>query len=221
MEPKRSPRGGGGGGPSSQPSLSPGKRGEAASSAKRPTAGLQEAVDRLAQDVQQLRIDFERFFAGALPFPPEDLRVRVQTQLRNLRNGSGGTAVDNFRLGEIEARFNSYNELFNRRLRDREEGRQRAGRPSVPPPPRYDPERGITVGSQLEPAAVEALYRGLAASAGAGPRFDLESFGAYLLRQAAAIRDKTGCDEVQFRLAPEEGRMKLKARPIGGRRGPR
>jgi hypothetical protein len=72
---------------------------------------------------------------------------------------------------------------------------------------------GIVFGAQLEPGAVSALYEGLA-SRGEGPKFDLDSFGTYLARQVAALREKTGCDEVQFRLAEEEGKLKLKARPV-------
>jgi hypothetical protein len=185
---------------------------------------LGEVIDRLSADMQRLRIDFERFFSGALPFPPEDLRHRVQAQLRTLRNSNAGTAVDRFRLADIEARFNSYNELFNRRLRDREEGRQRL--PQQGPAPaavRYDPAAGIVIARHPDPNAVSALYEALS-SAGqegaGGPRFDLATFGSYLQRQAAAIRDKTGCEDVQFRLAAEDGKLKLKARPLGVVRSP-
>jgi hypothetical protein len=175
--------------------------------------GIQEELDQLARDVQQLRIDVERFFSGALPVPPEELRNRLQAQLRQLRNRNVSTVADSFRLGELEARFNSYNELFNRRLRDHEEGR-RAARPAAPPPSPFDVEKGVVVRDRVEPAAAEALYAGLSASPGEGPKFDLDSFQSYLERQAAAIRQKTGCDQVQFRLAQEDGKVKLKARPV-------
>ena len=76
---------------------------------------------------------------------------------------------------------------------------------------------GVAIGPHPEPGAVAALFAGVAAGGGEGlQRFDRASFEAYLLRQVAAIRDKTGCDEVQFRLATEEGKLKLKARPVGG-----
>jgi hypothetical protein len=167
-------------------------------------------------------VDFERFFSGALPFPPEDLRGRVQVQIRNLRNANLSTPVDTFRLGDFEARFNSYNELFNRRLRDLEEGRHPGMRHAPPPPAprRYDPAQGIVFGERIDPEAAEALYQGLAAVPGDAPRFDLDSFQTYLARQVSAIREKTGCAQVQFRLAAEEGKMKLKARPVAAREGP-
>jgi len=189
--------------------------------ASRQTPGLSDALDQLGRDIQQLRVDFERFFNGALPFPPDELRGRVQAQIRNLRGMSNlATAVDSFRLSDMEARYNSYNELFNRRLRDTEEGRHPAARPAPPPaPPRHDPAQGIVFGDRIDPQAAEALYQGLAANPGEGPRFDLDSFQTYLARQVSAIREKTGCSEVQFRLAAEDGKIKLKARPVAAREG--
>ena len=185
--------------------------------------GLAVDIDQLETEIRRLRIEFERFFSGALHVPPDELRNRVQAQLRTLRNFNAGTAVDRFRLGTLEARFNSYNELFSRRLREREEGRLRAV-PAPPPPstaPLYDLAIGVAIGPRPEPAAVAALFAGVAAGGGeGGPRFDLAGFEAYLQRQVAAIRDKTGCDEVQFRLATEDGKLKLKARPVGGAKRP-
>ena len=221
MDPKRSPKAGVLNPQSTQPAR-PGAAGaRPGAPASRQAPGLGDALDQLGRDVQQLRVDFERFFNGALPFPPDELRGRVQAQIRQLRGMSNlATAVDSFRLSDMEARFNSYNELFNRRLRDSEEGRHLAARPAPPPAPRrYDPAQGIVFGDRIDPQAAEALYQGLAASPGDGPRFDLDSFQTYLARQVTAIREKTGCTQVQFRLAAEDGKIKLKARPVAAREG--
>ena len=173
-----------------------------------------EVLDLIEQEIQQLRIDFERFLSGALPFPPEDQRTRIQYQLKGLRNATTRSAVEGFRLGVLEARYNSYNELFNRRVREREEGRKVARAAATPPPPRFDPRRGIVVDGKVDPQAAEALYTALGAGAGGGPNFDLATFRTYLERQTAALRGKTGCAAVQFRLAEEDGKLKLKARPV-------
>ncbi|HEY0555179.1 MAG TPA: MXAN_5187 C-terminal domain-containing protein [Thermoanaerobaculia bacterium] len=225
MDPKRNLRGGGVLNPQGLPSQAgrpgaPGRPGLGAASqapGRRQASALSEGLDQLNRDVQQLRVDFERFFNGALPFPPEELRGRVQTQIRNLRTlTSSATAVESFRLSDLEARFNSYNELFNRRLRDIEEGRQPAGRQAPPPPAprRYDPAQGVVFADRVDPEAAEALYQGLVSAPGDTPRFDLDSFQTYLARQVSAIREKTGCAAVQFRLATEDGKVKLKARPV-------
>ena len=227
MEPKRPPRAGGASLPPQGSPLQPSRPGAQAPGARpgvpagRQAPGLGEALDRLGRDVQQLRVDFERFFNGALTIPPEELRGRVQAQIRTLRAASNqATAVDNFRLGDFESRFNSYNELFNRRLRDLEEGRPAAARTAPPPAPRrYDPAQGIVFGDRVDPEAAEALYQGLVSAPGDSPRFDLDSFQTYLARQTAAIREKTGCAQVQFRLATEDGKIKLKTRPVVAREG--
>ena len=177
-----------------------------------------EAIDRLSRDIAQLRVEYERFFSGGVKLPPEELRNSVDRQFRQLRNVNLTTAVDNFRLAELEARHHSYTELFNRRLRDLEEGR-RAPRPAALEPSPYDVQRGIVVAGPVAGAAAEALFQGLVAG-GESPRFDLVTFHSYLERQAASIRDKTGCSQVQFRLASEDGKVKLKARPIGAPEGP-
>jgi hypothetical protein len=204
-------------GPALKPLRPPGVGG-AVLPVRQPSFG--DALDALNRDLQQLRIDFERFFNGSLHSPPDELRGRVQTQLRHLRGVNLTTAVDSFRLGDLEARFNSYNELFNRRLRDLEEGRHPAVRYAPPAAERrHDPFAGILFGERIDPEAATALYQGLAAAPGDSPRFDLDSFQTYLARQVAAIRDKTGCSEVQFRLASEDGKVKLKARPVAPRDG--
>lgn len=175
----------------------------------------QREIDLLDRAIRDLKIDFERFFSGALPIPPEALRTNVQSQLRRLRNANLKSAVDIFRLSSLEARFNTYNELFNRRLREYEEGRGTAAG-AAPPARRHDPQKGVLLGDRIDPDAVEALYGGLARGSGHNPRFDLDSFRQYLEQQVAAIRKKTGCDQVQFRLANEGDKMKLKAKPVGG-----
>jgi hypothetical protein len=233
VDPKRNPRGGpdplrppGSPPAPSTPGVPPTRPGEPAAGAppasgRRQPPGAVEAMDQLSRDVSQLRVDFERFFNGALPFPPEELRNRVQSEIRKLRGMNLLTFADNFRLGDLEARFNSYNELFTRRLRDLEEGRRQVSRPvPMPAERRFDPEKGVVLGDRIEPEAVEALYQGLAgAPGGAGPRFDLDSFQTYVTRQVAAIREKTGCSQVQFRVAAEDGKLKLKARPVATREG--
>jgi hypothetical protein len=208
--------------PGQQNQQAPGKRPAAA--APLPAQGparrgpaFAEALDLLQRDVRQLQIDFERFFNGGLPLPPEELRNRIQTQLRNLRNAKITAAVDNFRLNDLEARYNSYNEMYNRRLRDQEEGRSPHKVFAVVEKQRFDPRGGIVIGSNIDSEAAEALYHGLASGPGDGPKFDLDSFQTYLRRQTEAIRQKTGCDEVQFRVAEEDGKLKLKARPVPSR----
>jgi len=170
----------------------------------------QQRIERLESAVQELRVEFEKFFNGARDVPPEELREEIQGEIRMLRNASLRAVADNFRLTQVEARFNSFSEMFRRRLRDAEEGR--AAAPVVSRPRRIDPQRGVVMGDAVDDEAVEALYAGLAR--GGNPRFDLDSFRGYLEKQVGAIRAKTGCARVRFRLVPDGERLKLKAKPL-------
>lgn len=174
-----------------------------------------ERLIRLDHEIRRLRIEFEQFMNGA---PSVDLpsverrRMRIGQELRRLRREELKGVEESFRLSNLESKFNSYCELFGRRVRrleegevDRAQGGSRKG---------ADPERGLVVEGRVGEDAVEALYQGLHQRAGNRPRFDVNSFRTYLERQLDAIRTKTGCERVMFRIAEEDGKMKLKARPV-------
>ena len=200
-----------------------GKRAAAVPTPARPSAP--QLLDLLADGIEKFKLEFERFFAGASVVPPDDHRAKLVRDLRELRGVQLRTSADQFRLASLEARFNSYSELFHRRLRDREEGRTaRPARSAAAPERPLDAAAGVIVTDRLEAEAVDALYRGLtrrasgasaAAQASGGPAMDLATFRGYLAQQLEAIRLKTGCEAVQFRIATEDGKLKLKAKPVG------
>lgn len=168
-------------------------------------------LDRLEALIHTFRIEYERFLSGDRPRPPEDVRLEIQNRLRVARNAVPNALADNFRLGTVEAQFNSYNELFNRRQRLQEEGAGLARPVRHTAPPALDPRTGIAVGRGLEQEAVEALYQGLYSGSG---RADLGAFREYLGNQIESIRLRTGCETIVFRVVSEDGKQKLKARPV-------
>lgn len=186
----------------------------------RPAATHQ--LDQLADGIEKFKIEFERFLAGATVIPPDEHRAKLVRDLRELRTANLRASADQFRLASLEARFNSYSELFNRRLRDREEGRgTRLPRPAgAPPERRLDAAAGVVVTDRLEAEAVDALYQTLTRRAGSSaganptPTMQLDTFRGYLSQQIESIRLKTGCEAVQFRIASEDGKLKLKAKPV-------
>lgn len=173
--------------------------------------GISRQLDQLQRAIERFRIDAQRFFAGDLGVPPEPLRDEIQARLRELRASNLKAAADSFRLNSLEARFHSHLDLFGRRLREAEEGAsaRRAAEETKP-----DAEQGVTLGERSEPGAVEALYKGLYLGSKKSPKMDLERFRSYLGQQVETIRNKTGCNDIQFRVVDDEGKLKLKARPV-------
>ena len=175
----------------------------------------QERLERLEELVHRLKIDFDRFFNGALQTPPETLRFKVFAEMRKLRSEHHKSAVIRFRVNSLEAKLNSLNELFNRRLREHESGVPRPGTRmvSTKPPPALDPRDGVVIRLQPEAHAIEALYSELYGQGKRNGKPDLESFRSFLLSQAEKIRKKTGCRDVVFRVTEQNGDLKLKAKP--------
>ena len=209
-------RGPGGAQPPRRPGQPPGGRG--GDEDEGPSSELQPQLDELERHIERLKVEFQRYFAGDLPQPPDELKQRVEERMRRLRGVNMRRSVDHFRFGALEARFNSYGELFNRRLRAVEEGRRPRRTPS-PEPPRYDVEKGVLIGPAAQRDAVEALFQGLCERSPRGAAMDLETFRTYLERQTAQIREKTGCAAVQFRVLTEDGKVKVKAKPVGSAAG--
>lgn len=172
---------------------------------------LEAEIMAIGPMINQYRIDFQRFFAGDLQRPPDELRERISKEIRRLQLSKLVTSANTFQLNSLEAQFNSQVELFGRRLRERE---QVGGRRGGAVKPQHDPQAGVVFGQD---GAVEALYKGLYMRGGqANASIDLERFRGHLSKQAAAIQAKTGAANIQFRIAEEDGKLKLKARPIKG-----
>ena len=171
---------------------------------------LGRQLDRLQRAIERLRIDYQRFLAGDLHIPPVELQRQIENELRRVRADSAKGVAENFRLNSLEAKLNSYLELYGRRIRQAEEGeaRRRAAAGA-----NLAPEKGVVLGGGDDGEAVKALYRGLHGSKQA-PSMDIDRFKSVLSRQVEAIRSKTGCAEIQFRVASEGGKLKLKAKPI-------
>lgn len=174
---------------------------------------IERAIDRLDGWIRKFQVDSQRFLSGDLHLPPNQLQDRIESELRKLRGSKLKGAAHKFRLGALEARFNSLLDLHGRRLRARETAEpQRRVASEERKTTSYDPRRGVIIGRESDAAAVDALYDGLYRKSRKSA--DPKRFRAYLEHQAEVIRAKTGCTEIQFRLVDKEGKLKLKAKPI-------
>ncbi|HKI87282.1 MAG TPA: MXAN_5187 C-terminal domain-containing protein [Thermoanaerobaculia bacterium] len=180
-------------------------------------ATIEHDLDRLSREIDRLKVDFDRFFNGALEIPPEDDRLAIRDTIRQLHATNMTSHAENFRLSSLEARFNSLSELSNRRLRERESGPRQQAAASLATP-RPSARVGIALDQDPAPEAAETLFNELYRLAERDPKTDLESFRRYLASQVARIQEKTGCDQVEFRVASVDGKLKLKARPLSRRR---
>ena len=168
-----------------------------------PRRNLTAELNRLERVIRTLHVDYQRFLAGDLKIPPQEAAAR--DTVRRLRSATHGVA-EAYRLNSLEAKLSSTVGYFNRQLRRRE---MVAVRKKPNAGHAFDPAAGITLRSgAASEQGEEQLYKALA------PPVDLERFRAHLRRNAEAIRAKTGCQNIRFRIAVVDGKKKLKAKPV-------
>ena len=184
---------------------------------------FEAAIDAMENDLRRLKIEYEQFFNGAAKIPPDNSRSRVHTRLQEIRSHYIKSAALRFRLTNFEASFNQLNVHWNRRLRAFEEGLTLSGAPvrQKAPPPRPDtlgvPARsrgGVEISQGAPDAQVRELYDNFSRHFDPGNATDFDSFRSFVMRQVSHVRESTGCEKVQFRIESQDGKLKLKAKPV-------
>ena len=200
---------------------------------------LSEDLDRLEILIRQLQAKWDMFFSGVERKPPQELQGQVDVLIKRYANAEIRNNGERFRFQTLTARFTSFNELWQKRLRAREEGKvfgmhglraeqlpapPPAPTPAAPAPAATAPSASVAgrgefrvADGQRDQAAIKALYESYVAErkrAGdaAAPAFD--SFRQLVSQQAERIRHEKGAKAVDFRLETKDGKVSLKARVV-------
>ena len=106
-----------------------------------PFVGAAREIELLEVELRRLETEYQMFFAGQLPRPPWETRGRVDALVKRIDRAPLSNYGARFRFTTLQARFMAFANLWDRRLRAREEGRAGpvAQVPSIveqaPPPP--------------------------------------------------------------------------------------
>jgi hypothetical protein len=194
---------------------------------------LQEDLDRLDVALRQLQVKWDLFFNGAEKKPPSELQTQVEALARRYANVEIRNNGERFRYQGLCARFSTFNELWQKRLRAREEGKVfgqhglRAERlpPAAPPPAAAPPPSSARAAAgeirvsdpSRDGAAVRTLYERFVEErrrAGEGQAPAFENFRDLIGKQTERIRAEKGAQAVDFRLETKDGKVSLKARIV-------
>jgi hypothetical protein len=194
-----------------------------------PPTESERELDQLAAELRRLENEYSKFFAGRSPRPPLELRAHVDRLFKTWDRRQGDSSAARFRLQTLQSRYSTFVELWERAMRQREEGRPGpAGRrdapaPSDAPTPKLRDETFSTV--VRDPASQQDQVRSLyeaAMSARQATGHEIvpyAQFEALVVRQVAALKQK-GAADVVFRVSITGGRPNLTARatrPAKGR----
>ena len=175
---------------------------------------IAQELTAIEQEMRELEIRYEQYFAGVEKRPPMQEREKVARRLRQFANRRIIQTDLRFRYQNLATRFHSYAGHWDRILRLIEEGRYgrhcqwpRASAPPLPAAPAEAPGAD---------AKVDAVYRQLVAARGTdsqAPPIDKNQIAAFLEKQTSRIREKFGDREVEFVVETEDGKPKIKVRP--------
>jgi hypothetical protein len=176
----------------------------------------------LERGLTALRVEYERFFIGDLKKPPVQTRKRIEDLFRRLEDIHVDRAAERFRLQNLQGRFSSLTELWEKRLLQREQGKPVPGRAA--PSPREaatpadlrDAEASASVSRKGRADLMPIFERFCDARRALGEdvsRLKYERFEELLKKQAAEIRKATGASRLVFEVLTVEGRVRLVGRP--------
>jgi hypothetical protein len=180
-----------------------------------PAQGMNEVdtVTQLERWLEDLARRWERFFAHdpKVPVPPDRERSALERRLRDASRTEYRSTAENFRLEQLLHRFMTYNQLWIRQLREREEARVAAAQAAkVLSPPNTPPTTLVPpVG-----AGYEALHRRyVEALQGLGSRVSVnfERFRETLEMQRRLLEAK-GVTVEGYEVVQEGTQVKVKAR---------
>src|SRR5262245_27136560 len=184
------------------------------------TDALQEArqADKALSDlehmIEQLKREYEIFFAGGAKRPPIDLRNNTEKSVRKFASVQTLNNAQRFRYNSLASRFNVYAELWNKQMRLKEEGKLPQAQTTQAVEPKRRPEPGPPVAEGKLKELFKSYVATKPATGGAGAVLNYDNFVRALSKQKEQILKEHQCKDVEFYLAEEDGRMKLKARMI-------
>jgi hypothetical protein len=198
--------------------------------------GIPEDLDQIEQSIRKLQIEWEKFFGGVERKPPTDLKARLEALIRRHVDSEIRNNTERFRYQTLTARYNTFAELWNKRLRALEEGRPVGlhGRAAAAPPPaaaaapaatasprvarREAAEGGVRIQDPARDAeALRGLYERFLEErkrAGEAAAVRYENFQKLITQQTERILKEKGGQAVDFRLETKDGKVSLKAKAV-------
>lgn len=182
-----------------------------------PPSEFERDLQKLEADLKRLEAEYNMFFAGRLPKPPWETRSRVQALIKQYDRRPLLNTAERFRFANLQSRFQSLIDLWDRGIRAREEGRGRAfgqQRSSAAGEPTVMHTASIRDPTK-EPDTLHRLYESLieARRSVGEEAVPFHKFAELVKSQVTRLRS-TGSQEVAFRVAVKDGKVNFTARVV-------
>lgn len=179
---------------------------------------VDEELTKLEDDVRRLKIEYEIYFNGGAPRPPRDALYRVETVIKRYSSDQSKLNFgQRFKFNSIVQKFAVNNELWRKKLKDREEGRGQFAvqKRELEEMTAGSGTRVVCSNPEKEGDKVDQLLKAMVeAKRQVGERvdnIDPAAFQRFVREKTKQIKDSMGCEKVQFSVTVEDGKVKFKA----------
>ncbi len=179
---------------------------------------IEEELEDLELKLRQLKVRYDQFFHGSERLPPWSLRGQVDRLVQKYLHVTMRGFAHRYRFNNLLYRYQSYTELWARKMRTQEEGE----RPSVAARRQHQVSEKLVARARVadprsDPDQLREIYDKFVESREKnGVKKKPVSFDKFVrgvAGQAAQLRKSSGCAEIELRLVVKNDEVQLKARP--------
>lgn len=171
----------------------------------------------LDEMIKELRIEYEQYFLGLFPYQPTKLHNQLKAQIRKLHKAPFKRQEHVFRIRALESRYNTYNDYWQRILRQKEEGSYSKDvfKAKLRERHRAEDQDALTLkGAAAKQMSVlfDSYKKALEKQTGKAHNLDFAAFQKSLLKRAQAHKEQHGNQKLTFKVVIKDGKVTIKAR---------
>jgi len=181
-------------------------------------ASQEEEIKILELKMNQLRLDYEKYFLGTRPTEPAMARAEVQKTVIRFSNTYITNTAVRFKFNSLNGRYQAFKRQWDNTLRQIEAGTYKR---HIFKADLRDRERQLTVYAKPARAAAvshepdvdifETYRDAMLATGQDASGLTRAKLQLAIDKQEAALKQKFGCDRVNFKVVVQNGKVRLKA----------
>ena len=182
------------------------------------TTSLDEELKLFEAKLNHLKLDYEKYFLGTRPTEPAQARSEVQTTVIRWSNMRITNTAHRFKFNSLNGRYQAFKRQWDNILRQIDAGTYKR---HVFKADLRDRERGIGVPASTAASSApknggsenlfETYRDAMMATGQNASGLTPEKLQRAIAKHEAAIKQKFGCDKVEFKVVVSDGKVKLKA----------
>ena len=169
----------------------------------------------LEEKIENLRIQYEQFFSGALKLPPDKLNQQVQRELRDLQKKPLKNSALNFKARAVRTRYATLATYWQRVFQARDAGTyiKDVFKANLREQIEQEERRSETRAGKAEKALQELFHSYQTALEQVGGKRDLnfQDFQQSIMRRSKELKERSGGKKVSFKVVVKDGKVTVQA----------